>query len=293
MRICAKVNGSTIVWNSAMSKFLAACIQNTATRDIAANISWVCEKIGEAAAAGADLIALPETVGLIEPVNEKIPDNCFHEDRDAGLAAFRASAREYQTWILVGSQLIRDTGDSIVNRSLLLDPQGEVAARYDKLHMFDIELKNGESYCESEVITPGERAVVVGTPWGRLGMTVCYDLRFAALYRGLAKAGAEIITIPAAFTQTTGEAHWHILVRARAIETGSFIIAPNQCGLHVDKRASYGHSLIVDPWGDILADGGPEPGIIMAEIDMSKVGLARSRIPALQHDRKIIVEHYD
>jgi predicted amidohydrolase len=276
-----------------MSTFLAACIQNTATRDIAANIAWVCERIGEAAAAGAAFITLPETVGLMEPVNEKISDNCFHEECDAGLAAFRAAAREFEAWILVGSQLIKDADDRIVNRSMLIDAEGEIVARYDKIHLFDIELSDGESYRESDVISPGDKAVVAGLPWARLGMTVCYDLRFAALYRTLAQAGAEIITIPAAFTQTTGKAHWHTLVRARAIETGSYIIAPNQCGLHVDKRASYGHSLIIDPWGKVLADGGPEPGIIMAEIELSKVNLARSRIPALKHDRHIVVEHYD
>jgi deaminated glutathione amidase len=276
-----------------MSTFLAACIQNTATRDIAANISWACERIGEAAAAGAAFITLPETVGLIEPDNDKIPDNCFEEDRDAGLAAFRAAAREFETWILVGSQLIKDSENGIVNRSLLLDAQGEIVARYDKIHMFDIKLSNGETYSESDVITAGNRAVIADTPWGKLGMTICYDLRFAALYRALAQSGAEFITIPAAFTQTTGEAHWHTLVRARAIETGCYIIAPNQCGHHVDKRASYGHSLIVDPWGEILADGGPEPGIVMAEIDLTKVESARRRIPALTHDRQIVVEHYD
>lgn len=276
-----------------MSTFLAACIQNTATRDIAANISWVCERIGEAVTAGAAFVTLPETVGLIEPDNDKIPDNCFEEDRDAGLAAFRAAAREFETWILVGSQLIKDSGGSIVNRSLLLDAQGEIVARYDKLHLFDIKLSNGESYAESDVISAGNKAVIASTPWGKLGMTICYDLRFAALYRALAQSGAEFITIPAAFTQTTGEAHWHTLVRARAIETGCYIIAPNQCGHHVDKRASYGHSLIVDPWGEILADGGPEPGIIMAEIDLTKVENARRRIPALKHDRQIVIEHFD
>jgi len=273
-----------------MSTFLAACIQNTATRDIAANISWACERIGEAVAAGAAFITLPETVGLIEPDNDKIPDNCFEEDRDAGLAAFRAAAREFETWILVGSQLIKDTDNGIVNRSFLLDAQGEIVARYDKIHMFDIKLSSGETYSESDVITAGNRAVIADTPWGKLGMTICYDLRFAALYRALAQSGAEFITIPAAFTQTTGEAHWHTLVRARAIETGCYIIAPNQCGHHVDKRASYGHSLIVDPWGEILADGGPEPGIVMAEIDLAKVESARRRIPALTHDRQIVVE---
>jgi predicted amidohydrolase len=276
-----------------MSTFLAACIQNTATRDIAANISWVCERIGEAVTAGAAFVTLPETVGLIEPDNDKIPDNCFEEDRDAGLASFRAAAREFETWILVGSQLIKDNGGSIVNRSMLLDAQGEIVARYDKLHMFDIKLSNGESYAESDVISAGNKAVIASTPWGKLGMTICYDLRFAALYRALAQSGAEFITIPAAFTQTTGKAHWHTLVRARAIETGCYIIAPNQCGHHVDKRASYGHSLIVDPWGEILADGGPEPGIVMAEIDLTKVESARGRIPALKHDRQIVVEHFD
>ncbi len=276
-----------------MSTFRTACIQNTATRDIAANISWVCKRIGEACAAGADFVTLPESVGLIEPVNEQIPDSCFHEERDAGVAAFRAAAREYEVWILVGSQLIKDTFDQIVNRSILIDAAGEVAARYDKLHLFDVELANGEFYRESEVITPGSKAVVAATPWGKLGMTVCYDLRFAALYRALAQAGAEFITIPAAFTHTTGKAHWRTLIRARAIETGSYIIAPNQCGLHADKRASYGHSMIVDPWGKVLADAGPEPGIIMAEIDSSKVEDARNRIPALKHDCQIVVEHYD
>jgi len=276
-----------------MSTYLAACIQNTATRDIASNITWVCERIGEAAAAGAAFVTLPETVGLIEPDNEHIPASCFDEEHDPGLAAFRAAAREFETWILVGSQLIKDTGGGIVNRSMLLDAQGEITARYDKIHMFDIELSNGEFYCESDVITSGNRAVVADTPWGKLGMTICYDLRFAALYRALAQSGAEVITIPAAFTQTTGEAHWHTLVRARAIETGCYIIAPNQCGHHVDKRASYGHSLIVDPWGEILADAGDEPGIIIAEIDLDKVKNARSRIPALKHDRQIVVERYD
>ena len=290
---CGKVNLHAIVWKLNMATFLTACIQNTATRDIAANITWVCERIGEASAAGADFITLPETVGLIEPVNDQIPDSCFHEGRDAGVAAFRAAAREFEVWILVGSQLIKDTGDQIVNRSILIDAQGEVAARYDKLHLFDIELANGESYRESDVISPGARAVVATLPWGKLGMTICYDLRFAALYRALAQSGAEFITIPAAFTQTTGKAHWHTLVRARAIETGSYIIAPNQCGLHVDQRASYGHSMIVDPWGEVLTDAGPMPGIIMAEIDPSKVEDARNRIPALSHDRQIVVEHYD
>ncbi len=270
--------------------FKAACIQNTAGRDIEANITWVCEYIDQAATAGAAFIAIPETVGLIEPVNEKIPALTYSEAGDVGLAAFRGKAKEHQVFILVGSQLIRLDDGRIVNRSFLLNAQGEIKARYDKLHMFDIQLANGECYLESEMITPGDRAVITDTPWGKLGMSVCYDLRFATLYRTLAQNGAQMLTIPAAFTQTTGKAHWHTLVIARAIETGSFVIAPNQCGHHADKRYSFGHSLIVDPWGEVLADGGAEPGIIYADIDLQKVDNARSRIPALTHDRVFTVE---
>ncbi len=274
------------------TSFYAACIQNTATRDIEANIDWVCERIVEAQAAGADFIALTESVGLIEPVNERLAEQCFEQDKDAGLAAFRVQARDLKVSILVGSQLIKSPDGRIVNRSFLLDDKGEIRAYYDKLHMFDIELSNGEFYRESDVIVPGDKAVVATTPWGKLGMTVCYDLRFATLYRALAQNGAQFITIPAAFTQTTGKAHWHLLVRARAIETGCYIIAPNQCGHHVGRRASWGHSLIVDPWGKVLADGGVEPGIVYAEIDLSCVERTRQMIPALKHDRTFSIENF-
>lgn len=274
------------------TSFNAACIQNTATRDIKANIDWVCDRIVEAKNHGADFIALTETVGLIEPVNEQIPDQCFEQAEDAGLAAFRAQARDLEVSILVGSQLIKIAAGKIMNRSFLLDDKGEISAHYDKLHMFDIELSSGEFYRESDVIAPGDKAVVATTPWGKLGMTVCYDLRFAGLYRTLAQNGAQFITIPAAFTQTTGKAHWHTLVRARAIETGCYIIAPNQCGHHVGRRASWGHSLIVDPWGKVLADGGTEPGIVYAEIDLSAVERAHRMIPSLTHDRAFSIESF-
>ncbi len=272
-----------------MTLFRAACIQNTATRDIEANIDWVCARIDEAAAAGAEFIALPETVGLIEPVNEQIPAATYTEVDDIGLAAFRRRAREHGVIILVGSQLILEH-EKIFNRCFLIDASGDIRARYDKLHMFDIELKNGEAYRESDAIEPGDKAVVVETSLGRLGLSICYDLRFGALYRALAHAGAQFITIPAAFTQTTGQAHWHTLVRARAIETGAFIIAPNQCGHHADKRYSFGHSLIIDPWGEILADGGAEPGVIYADIDLDRVQQARDRIPALRNERSFTLE---
>jgi predicted amidohydrolase len=272
-----------------MSHFRAACIQNTATRDIQANVDWVCARIDDAVAGGADFIALPETVGLIEPVNAQIPAATFSEADDIGLAAFRAKARDHGVTILVGSQLILQEA-AIFNRCFLLDTAGEIQARYDKLHMFDIELKNGEAYRESDAIVPGDKAVIVETSLGRLGLSICYDLRFGALYRALAQAGAQFITIPAAFTQTTGKAHWHTLVRARAIETGAFIIAPNQCGHHADQRYSFGHSLIIDPWGEILADGGPEPGVIYADIDLERVQKARGRIPSLQNERPFTLE---
>ena len=269
-----------------MSLFRAACIQNTATRDIEANIDWVCARIDEAAAAGAEFIALPETVGLIEPVNEQIPAATYAEADDIGLAAFRHRAREHGVTILVGSQLILEH-EKIFNRCFLIDASGDIRARYNKLHMFDIELKNGEAYRESDAIEPGDKAVVVETSLGRLGLSICYDLRFGALYRALAQAGAQFITIPAAFTQTTGQAHWHTLVRARAIETGAFIIAPNQCGHHADKRYSFGHSLIIDPWGTVLADGGEDRGVVQAKVDLQQVSRSRQMIPALKHDRDI------
>ena len=272
--------------------FKAACIQNTAGRDIDANIAWVCDAIDEAVANRADFIAVPETVGLIEPVNAQIPALTFSEAEDVGLAAFRNKAKQHAVIMLIGSQLIRLDDNRIVNRSFLLDRQGDIKARYDKLHMFDIQLANGEAYLESEMISAGDRAIITDTPWGKLGLSICYDLRFPALYRALAQNGAQMLTIPAAFTQTTGKAHWHTLVIARAIETGSFVIAPNQCGHHADNRYSFGHSLVVDPWGQVLADGGTEPGIIYAEIDLSLVDKARSRIPALRHDRdfKVVLQ---
>ena len=264
-----------------MSSFVAACIQNTATRNIQENIDEVCQRIDEAVAAGAQFVALPETVGLIEPVNSQIPGATYSEADDIGLAAIRQRAAQHQVEVLLGSQLIRDQ-QRIVNRSFMLDQNGAVVARYDKLHLFDIELANGESYLESEYISAGDRAVVVDTPLARFGLSVCYDLRFPQLYRSLAQAGAQVLTIPAAFTYNTGKKHWNTLVQARAIENGSFVLAPNQCGLHVDKRRSWGHSMIVDPWGAVLAEAGETPEIIYAEIDLSLVDKARSRIPSLK-----------
>jgi predicted amidohydrolase len=230
----------------------------------------------------------PENTGMIEPVKPQLLAKARTEAEHDALPEFRALAAELGIWLLIGSLQVKLDQTSLANRSFLIDDTGAVAARYDKIHMFDVDLRGGESYRESATFRPGERAVVAATPWGRLGLTVCYDLRFAYLYRALAQAGAAFLTVPAAFTRPTGEAHWHVLLRARAIETGAYVFAPAQCGAHAEGRKTYGHSLIVAPWGEVLADGGDEPGIILAEIDPAKVDAARSMIPALRHDRSFV-----
>jgi predicted amidohydrolase len=207
------------------------------------------------------------------------------EDANEVLAAMRDLARDRARWLLIGSIFVRTGEDSVANRSYLLAPDGGVAATYDKIHMFDVDLEGGESYRESNVFAPGDAAVAADTPCGRLGLTVCYDVRFPALYRALAKSGAEVLTVPAAFTRKTGQAHWHVLLRARAIETGCWVLAPAQCGDHEDGRETYGHALIVDPWGEVVADAGETPGVIMAEIDTARVAKARGMIPSLWNDR--------
>ncbi len=268
-----------------MPRCTAACVQTSAGREIGANIDAVLPLIGKARAGGADLVLLPENVVMIEPDQALQREKATAETNHPALVAFAGAAAALGVWILIGSLTIRREDGRIVNRSLLIDGSGRVVARYDKIHLFDVDLGNGESYRESAVIAPGDRAVIAATPWGRLGLSVCYDLRFAHLYRSLAKAGADFIAIPAAFTQITGAAHWHVLARARAIETGCYVLAPAQCGVHAQGRRTFGHSLIVDPWGAILADAGDSVGVITAELDTDAVAEARRRIPALEHDR--------
>jgi predicted amidohydrolase len=223
---------------------------------------------------------------MLEPDNAKVLQKTVSEADDPALKTFRALAQETGAWILVGSLLLKEPGKTrVVNRSLLVDPSGAITARYDKLHLFDVDVGDGHAYKESATVEPGDRAVLAATPWGLLGLSICYDLRFAYLYRTLAQAGAGMLTVPAAFTYATGKAHWHVLARARAIETGSFVLAPNQCGTHAEGRKTWGHSLIVNPWGEILADGGDEVGIVTATIDLDQVAEARRKIPALKHDR--------
>jgi predicted amidohydrolase len=263
----------------------AACIQFTAGREIGPNIERLLPLMRRARAAGADLIALPENATMIEPIAAQSIAKALPEEAHPALPAFRALARETGAWLLAGSLTIRLDGNKVANRSLLLDGEGEVVGRYDKLHLFDVTLRNGEAYRESDTVRPGGRAVLAPTPWGLLGMTVCYDVRFPELYRRLAQAGAAFITVPSAFTRQTGGAHWHVLLRARAIETGCYVLAPAQCGVHAEGRKTYGHSLIVDPWGEVLADGGEDEGFVIAELDTAKVEEARRMIPSLQHDR--------
>ena len=271
--------------------FKAAMIQMRSGLTPAANIDDAVRLIGEAKSAGADYVLTPEMTNILAAKRDQLFAAVVEEEKDAALATMRELARKLGLYVHVGSLAIKISNDRAANRSFLIDPKGEIAARYDKIHMFDVDLADGESYRESRNYRPGELAVLADLPWGRLGLTVCYDLRFPALYRALAEAGATMLAIPSAFTKQTGEAHWHVLMRSRAVENGSFVFAAAQGGKHENGRETYGHSLVVDPWGRIIAEGGTEPGIVMAEIDLAEVAKARSRIPSLQHGRRFeIVE---
>jgi predicted amidohydrolase len=271
---------------SKSSSFRVGLVQLRSGRKPAANIAAAIKLIREAKEAGADYVQTPEMTNILERKREALFAAIVSEEQDEGLAAFRDLARRLGLWLHVGSLAIKASPDKAVNRAFLIDPKGDVAARYDKIHMFDVDLANGESYRESRSYRPGELAVACDLPWGRLGISVCYDLRFPALYRALAEAGAVFLAIPSAFTKQTGEAHWHVLMRARAIENGSFVFAAAQGGSHEDGRSTYGHSLVVDPWGRVIAEGGTEPSVVMVDIDPSEVAVARSRIPSLQHGRR-------
>jgi predicted amidohydrolase len=271
--------------------FKAAMIQLRSGLAPAANIDAAVRLIGEAKSAGADYVQTPEMTNILAAKREQLFAAIVAEEADSTLATLRELARKLAITVHIGSLAIKHSPERAVNRSFLIAPSGEIAARYDKIHMFDVDLADGESYRESNSYRPGETAVLADLPWGRLGLTVCYDLRFPALYRALAEAGATLLAIPSAFTRQTGEAHWHVLMRARAIENGCFVFAAAQGGKHENGRETYGHSLIVDPWGRVLAEGGTEPGVVMAEIDVGEVAKARGRIPSLEHGRRFeIVE---
>jgi predicted amidohydrolase len=273
------------------STFKAAMIQMRSGLTPGANSDDAVRMIGEAKSAGADYVLTPEMTNILAARREQLFSVVVEEEADASLATLREVARKLGIYVHIGSLAIKISPDRAANRSFLIGPKGDILARYDKIHMFDVDLAGGESYRESRNYRPGELAVLADLPWGRLGLTVCYDLRFPALYRALAEAGATMLAIPSAFTKQTGEAHWHVLMRARAIENGSFVFAAAQGGKHENGRDTYGHSLIVDPWGSIIAEGGTEPGVIMAEINPAEVAGARARIPSLQHGRRFeIVE---
>ncbi len=262
-----------------------AAVTLRSTDDVMENVALASGLVREAAAAGARLISTPENTCLMAPDGGAKIERTYPEDRDPALPAFAKLAEELGVWLHVGSLAIRVGADKVANRTFLFDPKGRIAARYDKIHLFDVDLPNGERYRESATVAPGDRLVMADLPWGKAGLSICYDLRFPHLYRAMGQAGCAFVFIPAAFTKTTGEAHWHVLQRARAIENGCFVVAAAQGGTHANGRQTFGHSLIVGPWGDVRAEGGTEPGVIWADLDPSETQSVRAKVPSLRHDR--------
>jgi predicted amidohydrolase len=270
--------------------FRAALVQLCSGRSVDKNVEDAVALIREAAAGGAHYVQTPEVTTLMELETAKLFAAVEPEEDNTALQRFRDLAAELKIWLHIGSMPVKVAPDKIANRAYVLTPEGSVAATYDKIHMFDVDLPGGESYRESKNYRPGERAVVAALPWGGLGLSICYDLRFPHLYRALAKSGAKFLAVPAAFTKVTGEAHWHTLLRARAIECQCFVFAAAQGGRHEHGRDTYGHSLIISPWGQILAEGGVQPGVIFADIELQAIEDARKRVPSLGHDRPFTVE---
>ena len=262
-------------------------LQMTSGIDPAVNAATLVDAIGEAGATGGAMLFTPEMSGLIDRDRTRGAASIVVEDADPVLAAVRAAAANAGIWVHLGSLAVRRPDGKFANRGFVIDPTGTIRARYDKLHLFDGDLPTGESWRESAAYVGGETAIVVDTPVGRLGASICYDLRFADLYRALSNAGATMFSVPAAFTRPTGAAHWHVLLRARAIEAGAFVVAAAQTGVHEDGRATYGHSLVVDPWGEVILDMGEAAGLGFADIDLTRVEQVRARIPAIAHRRAI------
>jgi len=267
--------------------FRIACLQMQAGNDLEANLAGVRDMARAAAAGGAQFILTPEYALLLDGSGRVMRERALAADGSPALPALQALAQELKAWFLAGSLTVRADGADgrIANRSFLIADDGAVVAAYDKIHMFDVTLPDGRTIRESSAYRPGERAVTAATPWGRVGLTVCYDLRLPGLYRALAQSGAHYITVPSSFQRQTGRVHWHTLVRARAIENGCFIIAPAMCGDHPGNRQTYGHTLVVDPWGEVLAEGGETPQIVYADIDPAAIARARGMIPSIDHDR--------
>jgi predicted amidohydrolase len=270
-----------------MAGFRAACVQLRSSDDVAQNVATTSALVREAKALGAQFIATPENTTLMAPDGGAKIERSFGERDDPAIPAFAALAEELGIWLLIGSLAIKVSESQTANRSFLFDPNGRIVARYDKIHLFDVDLPSGERYRESKTVAGGHTAVTAEMEWGKIGLSICYDVRFPQLYRALAKRGAFMISVPSAFTQTTGMAHWHVLLRARAIENGAFVIAPAQGGTHANGRKTYGHSLIVSPWGEVMAEGGTDPCVIVADVDPKASIDARARVPSLTHDRPI------
>jgi predicted amidohydrolase len=266
--------------------FRVACLQMQTGNDLAANLDTVRAMTRAAAGNGAQFVLTPEYTLMMDGSGRVMRERALEADGRPALPGLQALAKELSVWLLVGSVTLKTSADRIANRSYLIAADGSVVASYDKIHMFDVTLPDGKVIRESSAYCPGDRATIADTPWGKIGLTVCYDLRFPHLYRALAKAGARYLTIPSSFQRATGKVHWHTLLKARAIENACFVFAPAMCGEHPGNRTTYGHSLIVDPWGDVLADGGDQPGIVYADVDPGRVDRVRTMLPCLEHDRE-------
>ena len=265
-----------------------ALFQSNTGIDPEANARALVDAIARAAEGGAEILFTPEMSGLLDRDSARAAKSLRPEENDEVLAAAQQAARSNHIWVSIGSLGVLSETGKVANRAFVIDREGVIRARYDKIHLFDVDLPTGESWRESNVYSPGQGAVLVnGTPVGKLGLTICYDLRFPMLFARLAESDADLISVPAAFTVPTGRAHWHVLLRARAIEAGLFVVAAAQVGRHEDGRQTFGHSLVVDPWGEILLDMGDEPGVGFADIDLKRIPEVRSRIPALNHRRPI------
>jgi deaminated glutathione amidase len=265
--------------------FRAALVQMCSGRDVGRNVKDATDLIRDAAAAGAHYIQTPEVTTLMELDRARLLSSLQPENNNAALAAFTSLAKDLKVWLHIGSMAVTCSDGKLANRSYLINPLGQISARYDKIHMFDVDLGNGDVYRESEHYAAGSEAVLAPLPWGDIGLTICYDLRFPGLHRTLAQGGAKFLAVPAAFTRVTGEAHWHTLLRARAVESQTFVFAAAQGGRHENGRETFGHSLIISPWGQILAEGGRDPGIVVADIDLAILDDVRRRLPSLTHDR--------
>jgi predicted amidohydrolase len=268
-----------------MAQLRVGCIQLNAGSDLPANLQAATLAVRNAAGQGARLICLPEYCALLDGSGRVMREGSPPEPEHSALPAFARLAQETDAWLLIGSLTVKLEDDRMANRAYLLSNTGEIVARYDKIHMFDVTLPNGKVIRESSAYRPGERAVLAHTPWGPLGLTICYDVRFPHLYRALAKAGATMLVVPSSFQRETGPAHWHTLLRARAIESAAWVIAPAMCGDHANGRSTYGHSLVIDPWGKIVGELEDQPGVLIADIDLEQATKVRAMLPSLQHDR--------